>query len=302
VSVRFRWSLRLLTLCPRIDDDSAPEALPNTTSSCNSPSPSPSVVQSQNSTHTGDGGKYHGKGQQPLIHSLLVAAIATPSIVLVGTIIGYVLWRRRVHVRLRAKAGSWFRRCFGSKDHALPPLTSFPTTTSPDCSPSPRSEKSHISIAIEGDDIPFEGSHTSLDLENPPLAPDCSPSPRSEKSHISIVIEGDDIPFEGSHTTLDLENPPLAPVTPDVPRNDEPSAESSARSSATIQTVRQACIQDQIDSMRAQIEWLMSQQQSDWALGLTDEPPPSYRQSDGSRFAVTPIYPEFPWPSRIWEE
>jgi hypothetical protein len=101
-------------------------------------------------------------------------------------------------------------------------------------------------------------------------------------------IESGGNPFKDSPTSFDLENPPLAPTTlSDVHRDHELSRPLSARSSATIQTVRQACIQDQVDAMRAQIGWLISQQQSDWALGLTDEPPPSYLQSDGSRIAVT---------------
>jgi hypothetical protein len=182
---------------------------------------------------------------------LIAAAVVTP-LVLAGVVFGYILWRRGVYVRLRMKAGPWLRRHLRSKmalrESVLPPLTPFPTTP----------------------------------------GPNYSPSPRGEKTRRSINIESSGNPFEDSLTGFDLENPPLASITLDVNRDHELSRALSASSSATTQTVRQACIQDQIDGMRAQIQWLVSQQQSDWALGLTDEPPPSYRQSDGSRIAVTP--------------
>jgi hypothetical protein len=188
---------------------------------------------------------------------LIAAAIVVPLVVLTGAITGYILWRRGVHARLRVKAGSWLGRRYRSKralgESALPPLTPFPATPGPNHSPSPRGEKTRRSINVESCDNPFEDPPTSFDLEN---------------------------------------RPPLAPVgTLDVYRDDDelPRATSSARSSATVQTVRQVRIQDQIDTMRAQIQWLLYQQQSDWALGLTDEPPPRYRQSDGSRIAVTQI-------------
>jgi hypothetical protein len=58
-----------------------------------------------------------------------------------------------------------------------------------------------------------------------------------------------------------------------------PSRRTSS-STASIQTSRQAQIQVQIDAMMAQIESLQAQQQSDWALELTDEPPPSYIPSE----------------------
>ena len=109
---------------------------------------------------------------------------------------------------------------------------------------------------------------------------DYSPSPRGEKTRRNINIESGENPFEDP---FDLGN------TLDVDRDHELSRALSASSSATTQTVRQACIQDQIDAMKARIQWLISQQQSDWALELTDERPPSYRQSDGPRFAVTPF-------------
>jgi hypothetical protein len=187
---------------------------------------------------------------------LIAAAAVTPLAVLAVATIGYILWRRGVHVRLRMKAASWVRRCFRSKmalrESALPPLTPFLSTLSSGYS-------------------------------------------RGEKTCRSSNIESSENPFEDSPTSFDLENPPLVRITAGVPRGDELSRAPSARSSSTVQTVRQARIQDQIDSMRAQIEWLISQQQSDWALGLTDEPPPSYRQSDGSpsRFAVSSTDPYF---------
>jgi hypothetical protein len=168
-----------------------------------------------------------------------------------------VPWRTRP-APSESRAGSWLGRRYRSKtalrESALPPLTPFnPTTPGHSHSPSPRGEKTRRKINIESGDNPFEDPPTSFDLER---------------------------------------YPPLAPVgTLDVYRDDDelPRTTSSARSSATVQTVHQVRIQDQIDTMRAQIQWLVSQQQSDWALGLTDEPPPSYRQSDGSRIAVTPI-------------
>jgi hypothetical protein len=58
-----------------------------------------------------------------------------------------------------------------------------------------------------------------------------------------------------------------------------PSRRTSS-STASIQTSRQAQIQVQIDAMMAQIESLQAQQQSDWALEMTDEPPPSYIPSE----------------------
>jgi hypothetical protein len=181
---------------------------------------------------------------------LLAAAILTPVAVLVGAIIGYILWCRRVHGQPQVNAGpSRFHRRSGLKtrlrDKALPPLTPlvFPTTPSPTYSPSPRSKRARISDMISKSS--FEDSPTSskFDLENLPLA--------------------------------------RSPITPDVPGGSGVlSRASSARSSATTQTVRQVRIQDQIDSMTARLVWLTSQQQSDWALGLTDEPPPSYPQSN----------------------
>jgi hypothetical protein len=187
---------------------------------------------------------------------LIAAAIVVPLVVLAGAATGYILWRRGVHIWLQMKAGSWFRRRFRSKtvlrESALPPLTPFPTTP----------------------------------------GPNYSPSPRGEKTRRSIHLESSENPFEDSLIGFDLVKPPLASITLNVDRDHELSRALSASSSATTQTVRQACIQDQVDAMRAQIQWLVSQQQSDWALGLTDEPPPSYRQSDEStRFAATPIDP-----------